>query len=241
MLRTDSDTIADQVLEETLIAERLAAPATRLAGLCTLIALVGWIVGCAWSAGFVGQRIVLNNFSNYFGFQMELQDSSPNGNHSALNDPPFNVDDVEDPVAEGLRLLEEHRRSHRKFEAATQERLRERRLEFNAGMERMMTVQGGITVGWIVVMIMTGVFMLCAALSGLAGSHGARKWHRLVVYWSIFATACTLGAMLALVKWGGFPPIPDLWILAHIAGVQLSYAAVVVIALIATHRSAVSD
>ena len=241
MLRTDFDTIADQVLEETLIAERLAAPATRLAGLCTLIALVGWIVGCAWAAGFVGQRIVLNNVSNYFGFQMELQDLLREGNDSAVEDLPLEVDDVEDPVAKGLRLLEEHRRSSAGIQATTQELLLERQREFSAGMGRMMTVQGGMTVGWIVVMIMTGVFMLCAALSGLAGSHGARKWHRLVVYWSIFATAGTLGAMLALVKWGGFPPIPDLWILAQIAGVQLSYAAVVVIALIATHRSVVSD
>ncbi len=236
MLRRDSEPVNEQLLEQTRVGDRLASPPTRLAGLCTLMALVGWLYGGVWAADFISDRIVLSNASLYFGFLMEMQNHLPNERADATSPEAIDIQSIEDPVAEGLRLLEEQRRARPSMQQNPAADMRERRAAFQQQLEQLLTVQGAITIGWMVVMILTGAFMLCAGLGGLLGSHRSRKWHRLVVYWTFFATACTLGGMLALVQWGGFPPIPDPWILAKIAGVQSFYAIAIIVTLIATHQ-----
>lgn len=244
MLRSGADSIAEQLVEQTHIAERLASVPVRLAGLSTLLALACWTYGGVWAAGFVSQRIVWTNFSIFVGFQMELQDLPPeatvnNGAWSPTNSQ--DTEDIEDPVAEGLKGLNLLRQAKPPAVQPSVAQLRERHAAFKRDWERLVAVQGATTVTWMVVMILTGVFLLCAGLSSLSGSHRARKWHRQVVYWTLFATACTIGGMLALVRWGGFPPIPDPWILGKIAAIQSSYAVAIFIALIATRRRAVQE
>lgn len=244
MLRFGADSIAEQLDEQMLIAERLASVPARFAGLTTLLALACWTYGGIWAAGFVSQRIVLTNFSIFVGFQMEMQDppseaAADNGDWIPTNSQ--DMEDIEDPVAEGLRLLDLRRQAKPPAAQPGVAQLRKRQAAFTRDWERLVAVQGVATVTWIVVMILTGAFMLCAGVSSLSGSHRARKWHRQVVYWTFFATACTIGGMLALVRWGGFPPIPDPWILAKIAAIQSSYAVAIIIALIATRRRAVQE
>ncbi len=238
MFRSNVEPISENLLKEARVAERLASPLTRLAGVCSLIALFGWICGGLWAGDLASERILLSNLGVFFGFQMELQDSSSPDSLSVDEDPPPNIDDVDDPLAEALRLIEQEHQRKPNFGSATQASWRERQQEFQAYMERILTAQGVIAVSWVVVMILAGVFLLCASLSALSGSHRARAWHRQVVYWTFLAAACTAGGIWALEKWGGFPPIPDPWILAKIAGVQSSYAIAIIVALIATHRRA---
>ncbi|MCH8970014.1 MAG: hypothetical protein IIA66_12975 [Planctomycetes bacterium] len=230
--------MSENLLKEVQVAERLASPLTRLAGVCSLIALFGWVWGGLWASDLASERILLNNFSMYIGFQMELQESSAPALAPIDEDPPPNMDDVDDPLAEAQRLLEQERQRNPKIGRTVRTSLRERQQEFQASILRTQYAQGVIAVSWLVVMILAGVFLLCAALSGLSGSHRARAWHRQVVYWTFLAAACTAGSIWALEQWGGFPPIPDPWILAKIAGVQSSYAIAIIVALIATHRRA---
>ncbi len=232
--------MSENLLKEAQVAERLASPLTRLAGVCSLIVLIGWVCGGLRASDLASQRILLNNFGMYFGFGIELYDQSAPGSLPVDEDPPPNVEDVDDPLAEALRLIEQERQRKPNIGSTTQASLRERQQEFQTYMERILTAQGVIAVSWVVVMILTGVFLLCAALSGLSGSHRARAWHRQVVYWTFLAAACTAGGIWALEKWGGFPPNPDPWILAKIAAVQSSYAIVIIVALIATHRRAIT-
>ncbi len=230
--------MSENLLEEAQVAERLASPLTRLAGTCSLVALLGWVCGGLWAGDLASERILLNNLSVYFGFGMEMRDLSAPNLPSVDEDPPPNVEDVDDLLAEAQRLLDQERQRNPNLGSTVQTSLRERQQEFQAYMERILTVQGAIAVSWVVVMILAGVFLLCAALSGLLGSHRARAWHRQVVYWSFLAAACTAGGIWALEKWGGFPPIPDPWILAKIGAVQSCYAIAIIVALIGTHRRA---
>lgn len=206
--------MSENLLKEVQVAERLASPLTRLAGACSLIALLGWVCGGLWAGDLASERILLNNLGVFFGFQMELQDLSAPNSWPIDEDPPSNIGST-------ARVSSS-----------------ERQQEFQSYMERILWAQGVIAVSWAVAMILAGVFLLCAGLSGLSGSHRARAWHRQVVYWTFLAAACTAGSIWALEKWGGFPPIPDPWILAKIAGVQSSYAIAIIVALIATHRRA---
>ena len=240
MFRSNVEPMSENLLKETQVAERLASPLTRLAGVCSLIVLLGWVCGGLWAGDLASERILLNNLGVFFGFQMELQDLSVPDSWPVDEDPPPNVEDVDDPLAEALRLVEQERQRKPSIGNTVQLSPRERQQEFQAYLQRILTAQGVIAVSWVVVMILTGVFLLCAALSGLSGSHRARAWHRQVVYWTFLAAACTAGGIWALEKWGGFPPNPDPWILAKIAAVQSSYAIVIIVALIATHRRAVT-
>ncbi len=238
MFRSNVEPISENLLKEAQIAERLASPLTRLAGVCSLIVLFGWVWGGLWAGDLASERILLNNLGIFFGFQMELRDLSVPDSLPFDADPPPNIEEVEDPLAEALRLVEQERQRNPNIGSTAQSSSRERQQEFKAYMERILTAQGAIAVSWVVAMILAGVFLLCAALSGLSGSHRARTWHRQVVYWTFLAAACTAGGIWALERWGGFPPIPDPWILAKIAGVQSSYAIAIIVALIATHRRA---
>jgi len=238
MFRSNVEPMSENLLKEAQVAERLASPLTRLAGVCSLIALFGWVCGGLWAGDLASERILLNNLSIYFGFGMEMRDLSAPNSFSVDEDPPPDVEDVDDALAEALRLIEQERQRNPNIGSTVQTSLRERQQDFQASMRRMQIAQGVIAVSWTVAMILAGVFLLCAALSGLLGSHRARAWHRQVVYWTFLAAACTAGGIWALEKWGGFPPIPDPWILAKIGGVQSSYAIVIIVALIATHRRA---
>ncbi len=238
MFRSNFEPISENLLKEAQVAERLASPLTRLAGVCSLIALLGWVCGGLWAGDLASERILLNNLSVYFGFTMELRDLSAPNSLSVDEDPPPNVEDVDDPLAEAQRLLEQERQRKPNIGSTVHASPREREQEVLAYMERILAAQGVIAVSWVVVMILAGVFLLCAALSGLSGSHRARTWHRQVVYWTFLAAACTAGGIWALEKWGGFPPIPDPLILAKIGAVQSSYAIAIIAALIATHRRA---
>ncbi len=230
--------MSENLLKEAQVAERLASPLTRLAGVCSLIMLFGWVWGGLRASDLASQRILLNNLSMYFGFEIELHDQSAPNLLPVDEDPPPNVEDVDDPLAEAQRLLEQERQRKPNIGSTVRAGRRERQKEFYASITRMQNVQKVIAATWVLVMILAGVFLLCAALSGLSGSHRARAWHRQVVYWTFLAAACTAGGIWALEKWGGFPPIPDPWILAKIAGVQSSYAIAIIVALIATHRRA---
>ncbi len=172
---------------------------------------------------------------------MELQELAAPAPLPVDEDPPPNIEDVDDPLAEAQRSLDLERQRKPNIGSTLRADPRERQQEFQAYMERIGIVQVVIVVSWAVVMILAGVFLLCAALSGLSGSYRARTWHRQVVYWTFLAAACTAGGIWALEKWGGFPPIPDHWILAKIAGVQSSYAIAIIVALIVTHRRAAAD
>ncbi|MCH8964304.1 MAG: hypothetical protein IIB58_05040 [Planctomycetes bacterium] len=241
MFRSNVEPISENLLKEAQVAERLASPLTRLAGVCSLIVLVGWVWGGLWAGDRASDSILLNNFSMYFGFQMEIQDSSAPGLAPIDEDPPPNLDDVDDPLAEALRLIEQERKRKPNVGSTVRTTLRERQQEFQTSMLRMQYAQGVIAVSWLVVMLLAGVFLLCAALSALLGSHRARAWHRQVVYWTFLAAASTAGGIWALEQWGGFPPIPDPWILAKIAAVQSSYAIAIIVALIVTHRRAATS
>jgi hypothetical protein len=237
MFRSSFEPISEELVSELRVAARLAAPMTRLAGLCTLCALLGWAYGGLWAWEFIRQPLLLSNASRFLGHVMEMQNAS-NGSQDFEFDVPLpGIEDAEDPVADQATALVESGPV-----AATPEppvlSSRERERAFAEEFNRYITVQGATMVTWSVVMILAGVFLLCAALSGLSGSHRARRWHRQVVYWTFIAAACTVGGMWTLVQWGGFPPIPDPWILAKIAGVQSSYAIAIIVALIATHRRA---
>ena len=231
--------MSENLLKEAQVAERLASPLTRLAGVCTLCALLGWAYGGLWSWEFIRQPLLLSNASRLFGHMMEMQNDSNGGQDFEVEAPPPGNKDADDLVAEEATALEEGRPAATMSEPTVlspADRERAFAKEFN----QYLAVQGATTVIWSVVMILAGVFLLCAALSGLSGSHRARKWHRQVVYWTFFATVCTVGGMWALVQWGGFPPIPNPWILAKIGAVQSSYAIAIIVALIATHRRAVT-
>lgn len=247
MLRSGADSIAEQLDEQTHIAARLASVPARLAGLTTLLALACWIYASAWTADFIGERIILSNAGLYFSFVIEAQDQLSeaavnNGAWSPTNSQDTkDIEDTKASVAKGLEGLNRLRQAKPPSVQPSVAQLRARHASFTRDWERLVAVQGGATVTWIVVMILTGAFMLCAGLSSLSGSHRARKWHRQVVYWTLFSTACTIGGMLALVRWGGFPPIPDPWILAKIAAVQSSYAVAILIALLATRRRAAQE
>ena len=238
MFRSNYEPMSENLLKETQVAERLASPLTRLAGVCSLIVLLSWVWGGLRASDLASQRILMNNLGMYFGYGLELYDQSAPNFLSIDEDPPPNMDDVDDPLAEALRLVEQERQRKPNIGRTARAGSRERQREFYASITRMQNAQKVIAVTWVLVMILAGVFLLCAALSGLSGSHRARAWHRQVVYWTFLAAACTAGGIWALEKWGGFPPIPDPWILAKIAAVQSSYAIAIIVALIATHRRA---
>ena len=236
MFRSNVEPINEELVREARVAAHLASPLTRLAGVCSLIALLAWFCGGMWAGDLASERILLNNLGVFFGFQMEMQELSAPDPAPVEEDPPPNVEDIDGPLAKAQRSLEQERLRNPRIADAAQKSPRERQREFQVYLERILTAQGVIAVSWVVVMVLAGVFLLCASVSAMSGSHRARAWHRQVVYWTFLASACTAGGIWGLEQWGGFPPIPDPWILAKIAGVQSSYAIAIIVALIATHR-----
>ena len=237
MFRSNVEPISKAIVSESRVAARLAAPLTRFAGLCTLCALLGWAYGGLWAGEFIRQPLLLSNASRFFNHMLEVQDASINRYDIDLDVPLAGIEDTNGPIAEEKTALADSGSATTTSEhpaLSSKDRERAFAIEFN----RYMNVQTATMITWIVVMILAGVFLLCAGLSGLSGSHRVRAWHRKAVYWTFLATACTIGGMWVLVQWGGFPPIPDPWILAKIAGVQSSYAIAIIVALIATHRRA---
>ncbi len=61
MFRSNVEPMSENLLNEAHVAERLASPFTRLAGVCSLIALLAWFCGGFWAGDLASERILLNN------------------------------------------------------------------------------------------------------------------------------------------------------------------------------------
>jgi len=240
MLHRESTPIRHELLSEQWAAVCMSSALTRVAGLCTLAAFFAWLWGGVYGAQFIGQRIVQLNCSLYMNHMLSLQ-QPPEDLPSADATANPAIDDVQDPVAEGVRLLNEARQGRQAMRTRHVKQARERNQEFSRRMGRLVKVQGAITIGWLVAMILAGVFLLCAAMAGLIGSERTRKWHRLAACWVLFATTCTIAGMWALTRWGGFPAIPDPWIVVKIGAVQSSYAIAIIVAGLVTYRRSPSE
>jgi hypothetical protein len=102
----------------------------------------------------------------------------------------------------------------------------------SAAQER---VQGVTTAIWLVIMIITGVMLMGASLAGLSGSPRTRRWHGTAAKWIVLATAASAAGVFILARWGGFP-MPDYGYLAILLSIQLAYALLIFVGLIATRR-----
>lgn len=214
MLRVDTEAFRDEILQEVQAGTCLGSVLTRTGGAGTFVALLFWIYGGVSANQWITERGLMQKFSIYLEHSLEVQDAAEALSNGAASG--------ESPTLEvRARELQE---------------LTWKREEFKKQFNRYAAIQGLIQIVWLVVMILTGVFMLCAAIAGLAGSARSRGWHRQVVYWTLLSTTCTVGGLLALARWGGFPPIEDIRVLVKIAAVQSSYAIVVMLALLIFRR-----
>ncbi len=221
------------VQRECADAEVMVSPWPRLAGFCTLAALVAWIWGATWAAHYVGRNIIQVNVSIFMSKMYAPTSPSPQDSttpETEVSRQPAEVPSNTVPREDALKMLEEQR-------AKQVETIKTRSGDFQTQFQRQQWVQGSVMVIWTVVMVLTAAFMLGASLAGLMGSYRSRRWHRHVVFWTFLSTACSIGGIWILSRWGGFPPIQDYSLLGYIAMIQCSYAILILIALTATYRS----
>ncbi len=230
MLRRNSEPFIEQLLEETRAAERLASPRTRLAGLFMLVMLGLWTANAL--SAFYEMRMLIG--FETLGKLIALSQAGPDT--TGLGGETITT--VED-----ARAVLHERSTRAKY----------RQAELFEQVQREKMVQAGLAALWVVVVTLAGVQMLCAGIGGLIGSRRARKWCRLVVYWSLFALVTTVGSMVALGKWGGFPAIESPNVLVRefiltgeplaitmMMRIQMGLAILVVIALLFSRTSSAS-
>lgn len=231
MLRRNSEPFIEQLLEETRAAERLASPLTRLAGLCMLAMLALWSANAL--SAFYEMRMLVG--FETLGKLIALSQAGPDT--TGLGD--VKIETVDD----ARTVLRERSTRAQSRQSALLEQIK-----------RGKAVQAGLAALWVVVVTLVGVNMLCAGVGGLIGSPRARKWCRLVVYWSFFALLTTVGGMVALGTWGGFPAIESPSVLIRelvvtseplavtmMMRIQMGLAFLVVIALIFSRGASASE
>ena len=184
MLRRNSEPFIEQLLAETRAAERLASPRTRLAGLCMLAMLALWTANALASFYEMRMLVGFETLGKLIAFSQTGPDTTGLGD--------VNIETVDD----ARTVLRERSTRGQSRQAALLEQIK-----------REKAVQAGLAALWVVVVTLVGVNMLCAGVGGLIGSPRVRKWCRLVVYWSLFALVTTVGGMISLGTWGGFPAI----------------------------------
>ncbi len=187
----------------------------RLAGMCTALALVCWMIG-----GYDASREVARNFLMInIGYLMGVQPPQP---------PPVEYDGSIENAADARAAVQQYREAKdaRRLEYARQI------LAFKNQQRRHQKVQGVTMAVWAVVTILTGVMMLCSAVAGLMGSPRTRRWHALTAGWIAGATLTSMAGFYVLFKWGGFPPPNDYFYLTQKLFVQLSYGILIAIGLL---------
>ena len=228
MFRSNFEPISENLLKEAQIAERLASPLTRLAGVCMMLALAVWSHNATSAIYQLRMLVGMETIGKVLALSQAPLGSTGSDEQQ--------IDTVEDARA----VLQEREQAANRRLQELFERIRGEKI-----------VQGALAVSWIIITTLVGANMLGAALMGFMGSQRARKWFRLVIYWSLFATATTIGGMVALSVWGGFPAIEspavlmrelfvtrEPLIVTRMIRVQTCFAILTLIALLFTHKSA---
>ena len=231
MARRHTEPFLEQLLDETRAAERLASPHTRLAGLFMLVMLALWTANALSAFYEMRMLIGFETLSKLIAISQAGPDTTGLGDEAVKT-----VDDAR-------TVLRERSTRGQSRQSALLEQIK-----------REKVVQAALAALWVVVVTLVGVNMLCAGVGGLIGSRRARKWCRLVVYWSLFALVTTVGSMVALGTWGGFPAIESPSVLVRefvltrkplavtmMMRIQMGLAFLVVIALLFSRTSTASE